>query len=121
MGGCCEMKYIIQSVSDGFQREFPHVKNVTFDNGWFILTDLNNIQWEFKREYHDILSFPEKGDWQFITDTTDLCLVENGIEKLKKKHPHMTFEKPSIKKFNGTVWITRVYELGTTNFYIIIL
>ena len=121
MGGDSRMKYIIQSVTDGFRREFSHVGNVTFNNGWFYLTDENGIKWEFKRDYHYILTFPEKGDCQFITDPTDLNLVENGIKKLKNKHPHTKFEKSSIKKFNGTVWITRIYELGTSNFYIIIL
>lgn len=114
------MKYIIQS-RDGFRREFTHVGNVTFNRGWFYLTDEYGVQWEFKREYHDILMFPEKGDWQFITESRDLYLVERSIERLKKIHPHMTFEKPSIKKYNGMAWTARIYELGTSSFYIIIL
>lgn len=114
------MKYIIES-HDGFQRVFPHAYEITLDDGWFCITDENNIKWEFNQRYHSIHKIYEKGDWEFITDNTDKILVQKGIDNLKKIYPDDTFEIPAVKKYNGNRWYARVYKMGTPVSYKIIL
>ena len=115
------MKYYIYSNSDGFRREFPHVKNVIFDNEWFYITDEKNIQWEFKKEFHTITFEYEKGDWTWITEMSDIILVKNTIDKLHKRYPNTRYKMPDIKKYNGTNWYTQIYEEDSSSYYILIL
>lgn len=113
------MKYIIES-RDGFQRVFPHAYEITLDDGWFCITDENNISWEFNIRYHTIDKIYEKGDWEFIT-VTDKLLVQRGIERLKEIYPDDLFETPSVKRYDGNQWYTTVYKWGTPISYKIIL
>lgn len=114
------MKYIIES-RDGFKRVFPHGHEITLDNGWFCITDENNIRWEFNQRHHSIHKIYEKGDWEFITDNTDKLLVQSGIEHLKNIYPYDSFETPSVKRYNGDHWYATVYICGTLISYKIIL
>ena len=114
------MIYIIES-RDGFKRVFPHAYEITLNDGWFCITDENNIRWEFNIRHHEIHKIYEMGDWEFITDEMDKHLVQKGIDLLKKEHPHTKFEIPSIKKYDGVGWYTTVYEVESTAFHIIIL
>lgn len=113
------MKYIIES-RDGFQRVFPHGYEITLNDGWFCITDENNIRWEFNIRYHTIDKIHEKGDWEFISNT-DKLLVQRGIECLKEIYPDGLFETPSVKKYDGNQWYTTVYKWGTPISYKIIL
>ena len=114
------MKYIIES-HDGFQRVFPHAGKITLDDGWFCITDENNIRWEFNIRYHEIYKIYEKGDWEFITNEMDKHMVQKGIDLLKKEYPDTTFEFPTVKKYDGDHWYTKVYKMGTPISYKIIL
>lgn len=114
------MKYIIES-RDGFQRVFPHGYEITLNDGWFCITDENNIRWEFNIRYHTIDKIHEKGDWEFITSNVDKLLVQRGIERLKEIYPDYLFETPSMKKYDGNRWYTTVYQMGTPISYKIIL
>lgn len=114
------MKYIIES-HDGFKRVFPHAYEITLDDGWFCITDENNIRWEFNIRYHEIHKIYEKGDWEFITNEMDKHLVQKGIDLLKKTYPKAIFEIPSIKKYDGNKWYTKVYKMWTHISYKIIL
>ena len=114
------MKYIIESM-DGFQRVFPHGYEITLNDGWFCITDENNIRWEFNIRYHTIDKIHEKGDWEFITDKKDILLVQRGIECLKNTYPNDSFETTSVKKYDGKHWYTKVYQMGTPISYKIIL
>ena len=114
------MKYIIES-HDGFQRVFPHAEEITLDDGWFCITDENNIKWEFNIGYHTIHKIYEKGDWEFITNEMDKHMVQKGIDLLKKEYPNTTFEIPTVKKYDGDHWYTKVYKMGTPISYKIIL
>lgn len=113
------MKYIIESM-DGFQRVFPHGHEITLNDGWFCISDENNIRWEFNIRYHTIDKIYEKGDWEFIGNT-DKLLVQRGIERLKKIYPNDSFETPSVKRYDGNHWYTAVYKWGTPISYKIIL
>lgn len=113
------MKYIIES-RDGFQRVFPHGYEITLNDGWFCITDENNIRWEFNIRYHTIDKIYEKGDWEFISNT-DKLLIQRGIERLKKIHPDDSFEIPELKKYDGNHWYAKIYQTGTSISYIIIL
>lgn len=113
------MKYIIES-RDGFQRVFPHAYEITLNDGWFCITDENNIGWEFNIRYHAIHKIYEKGDWEFISNT-DKFLVQRGIDNLKNIYPNDSFETPSVKKYDGSRWYTTVYKMGTPISYKIIL
>lgn len=114
------MIYIIES-RDGFKRVFPHAYEITLDDGWFSITDENNITWEFNIRYHTINKIYEKGDWEFITDNTDKLSLQKGIDLLRKTHPDTTFEFPTIKKYDGNHWYTTVYKMGTPISYKITL
>ena len=114
------MKYIIES-RDGFQRVFPHAYEITLNDGWFCITDENNIRWEFNIRYHTIHKIHEKGDWEFITDNTDKLLVQNVINNLKKVYPDDSFEIPAVKKYNGEHWYVTVYKMDSSISYKIIL
>ena len=114
------MIYIIES-RDGFQRVFPHSYEITLKDGWFCITDENNIRWEFNIRYHTIHKIYEKGDWEFITDNKDKLLVQTGIDLLRKTYPKTTFEIPSVKKYDGKCWYTRVYKMDSSISYKIIL
>lgn len=114
------MIYIIES-HDGFQRVFPHADKITLDDGWFCITDENNIRWEFNIRYHTIHKIYEKGDLEFITDNTDKLLVQKGIDLLKETYPNTTFEIPAVKKYDGNHWYTIVYKMGSSISYKIIL
>ena len=113
------MKYIIES-HDGFQRVFTHAYETTLDDGWFCITDENNIKWEFNIRHHEIYKIYEKGDWEFITDEDKLS-VQKGIDLLRKTYPNTPFEIPVIKKYNGNLWYTTVYKMGSPISYKIIL
>ena len=113
------MIYIIES-RDGFQRVFTHAYKTTPDDGWFSITDENNIRWEFNIRYHTMHKIYEKGDWEFITDKDKLSLQE-GIELLRKTYSDTTFEIPSVKKYDGNKWYTKVYKMGSPISYKIIL
>ena len=113
------MKYIIES-RDGFQRVFPHGYEITLNDGWFCITDENNIRWEFNIRYHTIDKIYEKGDWEFIGNT-DKLLIQRGIERLKEIYPDDLFETPSVKKYDGNNWYITVYKWGTPISYKIIL
>ena len=110
------MKYIIES-RDGFKRVFPHAYETTLNDGWFRITDENNIRWEFNIRHHTIHKIYEKGDWEFITDT-DKLLVQ---KELRKIHPYTTFEIPDVKKYDGNHWYATVYKMGLPISYKIIL
>ena len=84
------MKYIIES-RDGFQRVFPRAKYIKLDDGWFCITDENNIRWEFNIRYHEVYKIYEKGDCEFITDKRDKILVQRTINLLRKIYPNTTF------------------------------
>ena len=114
------MKYIIES-RDGFKRVFPHAYEITLDDGWFYIIDENNIRWGFNQRYHSIYKIYEKGDWEFITDNTDKLLVHKGIDHLKKIYPNTVFEIPTVKKYDGNSWYTKVYKMGSPISYKIIL
>ena len=114
------MKYIIES-RDGFNRVFPHATCVTLDDGWFCITDENNIRWEFNIRHHTIHKIYEKGDWEFITDNTDKLSVQKGINHLRKTYPNTAFEIPVIKKYDGKYWYTTVYKMDSSISYKIIL
>lgn len=114
------MKYIIES-RDGFKRVFPHAYEITLDDGWFSITDENNIRWEFNIRYHTIHKIYEKGDWEFITDNTDKLSVQKGIDLLIKTYPNTTFEIPAVKKYDGNRWYATVYKMGSPISYKIIL
>lgn len=114
------MIYIIES-HDGFQRVFQHADKITLDDGWFCITDENNIRWEFNIRYHTIHKIYEKGDWEFITDNTDKLLIKKGIDSLKKIYPNYLFEFPTVKKYDGNRWYTTVYKKGSPVLYKIIL
>ena len=114
------MKYIIES-RDGFHRVFPHAYETTLDDGWFCITDENNIRWEFNIRYHMIYKIYEKGDWEFITNYIDKLLVQRGIERLKKIYPNDSFETPSVKKYDGNQWYITVYKMDSSISYKIIL
>jgi len=114
------MKYIIES-RDGFQRVFPHAYEITLNDGWFCITDENNIRWEFNQRYHSIHKIYEKGDWEFITDKKDILLVQNGIENLKKIYPNDSFETPSVKRYDGNQWYAILYKMDSFISYKIIL
>ena len=113
------MKYIIES-RDGFTRVFPHAAYVTLDDGWFYITDENNIRWEFNIRHHTIHKIYEKGDWEFIADT-DKLLVQKGIDLLRKTYPDITFEIPTVKKYDGNSWYIKVYKMGSPISYKIIV
>ena len=113
------MKYIIES-RDGFKRVFSHAYEITLDDGWFCITDENNIRWEFNIRHHIIHKIYEKGDWEFITDK-DKLLVQKGIDLLIKTYPNTTFEIPTVKKYDGNSWYTKVYKMGSPISYKIIL
>ena len=113
------MIYIIES-RDGFQRVFSHAYEITLDDGWFCITDENNIRWEFNIRYHEIHKIYEEGDWEILTDA-DKLLVQNGIDLLRKTYPDTTFEIPVIKKYDGKQWYTTVYKMGKPISYKIIL
>ena len=114
------MKYIIES-RDGFKRVFTHAYETTLDDGWFCITDENNIRWEFNIRYHTIHKIYEKGDWEFITDEIDKHLVQEGIDLLRKTYPDTTFEIPAVKKYDGERWYATVYKMDTSISYKIIL
>lgn len=114
------MIYIIES-RDGFQRVFTHADKITLDEGWFCITDENNITWEFNIRYHEVYKIYEKGDWEFITDKTDKLSVNKEIELLKKTYPGVIFEIPEVKKYDGKRWYATVYKMGTPISYKIIL
>lgn len=114
------MKYIIES-RDGFQRVFQHAYEITLNDGWFCITDENNIRWEFNIRYHTIHKIHEKGDWEFITDKTDKILVKRAIDHLKKIHPDTEFEFPPVKIYDGNRWYITVYKMGSPISYKIIL
>lgn len=120
MGDEYRMMYYIYSRADGFRRVFPHVKNANFDDEWFYITDEKNIQWEFKKEFHTIAFEYERGDWAFIAETADRILVDRTIEKLHKKNPDVQYVVPVIKEYDGECWYTRIYESGTSDYYILI-
>ena len=114
------MIYIIES-RDGFQRVFPHSYETTLNDGWFCITDENNIRWEFNIRYHMIHKIYEKGDWEFITDKADKLLVQRAIDNLKKIYLNDSFEIPSVKKYDGNRWYATVYKMGSPISYKIIL
>lgn len=114
------MKYIIES-RDGFQRVFSHGYEITLNDGWFCITDENNIRWEFNSRYHTIHKIYEKGDWEFITDKIDKLLVQKGIYNLKNIYPNVSFETPSVKRYDGNRWYATVYKMGSPISYKIIL
>ena len=114
------MIYIIES-HDGFKRVFPHAYETTLNDGWFCITDENNIRWEFNIRYHKIHKIYEKGDWEFITDNADKLSVQKEIDLLRKTYPNTAFEIPVIKKYNGNRWYTTVYKMGSHISYKIIL
>ena len=114
------MKYIIES-RDGFQRVFPHGYKITLNDGWFCITDENNIRWEFNIRYHTIHKIHEKGDWEFITNNKDKLLVLLAIESLKNSYPNDSFETPSVKRYDGNRWYTDVYKMDSSISYKIIL
>lgn len=114
------MIYIIES-RDGFKRVFPHSTHVALINGWFRITDENNIRWEFNIKYHTIHKIYEKGDWEFITDNKDKLLVQKGIDHFKKIYPNTKFEVPAVKKYDGNCWYATVYKMGSPISYKIIL
>ena len=114
------MKYIIES-HDGFQRVFQHADKITLNDGWFIITDENNIRWEFNIRYHKIHKIYEKGDWEFITNEMDKHLVQEGIDLLKKTYPGTVVEFPAVKKYDGKHWYATVYKMGSPISYKIIL
>ena len=114
------MKYIIES-RDGFNRVFPHATYVTLDDGWFCITDENNIRWEFNIRHHTIHKIYEKGDCEFITDKTDKILVQREIVLLKKMYPDTEFEFPTVKIYDGNRWYITVYKMGSPISYKIIL
>ena len=113
------MIYIIES-RDGFKRVFTHAYETTLDDGWFCITDENNIRWEFNIRYHEIHKIYEKGDWEFITDADKLSL-QNGIDLLRKTYPNELFEIPTVKKYDGKQWYATVYKMGLPISYKIIL
>lgn len=113
------MKYIIES-RDGFQRVFSHGYEITLNDGWFCITDENNITWEFNIRYHTIDKIHEKGDWEFISNT-DKLIVQRGIERFKKICPNDSFETPSVKKYDGNHWYITVYKMDSPISYKIIL
>jgi len=114
------MKYIIES-RDGFQRVFPHAYEITLNDGWFCITDENNIRWEFNQRHHTIHKIYEKGDWEFITDNTDKLSLQRGIDLLRKTYPKESFEMPAVKKYDGNRWYATVYKMDTSISYKIIL
>ena len=114
------MKYIIES-RDGFKRVFSHAYETTLNDGWFCITDENNIRWEFNIRYHTIHKIYEKGDCEFITDKTDKLLVQRGIVLLKKMYPDTEFEFPTVKIYDGNRWYITVYKMGSPISYKIIL
>ena len=114
------MKYIIES-RDGFQRVFPHGYKITLNDGWFCITDENNIRWEFNIRHHTIHKIYEKGDWEFITDKTDKFLIQKAIDLLRKDYPNYSFETPSVKRYDGNRWYTIVYKMDSSISYKIIL
>lgn len=114
------MKYIIES-RDGFRRVFSHAYEITLNDGWFRITDENNISWEFNIRYHTINKIYEKGDWEFITDNKDKLSVNKGIDLLRKTYPDTEFEIPVVKKYDGKRWYAKVYKMGSSISYKIIL
>ena len=114
------MKYIIES-RDGFKRVFPHAYETTLSDGWFCITDENNIRWEFNIRYHTIHKIYEKGDCEFITDEMDIHLVQKAIDHFKKIYPDTEFEFPTVKIYDGNSWYTKVYKMGSPISYKIIL
>ena len=114
------MKYIIKS-RDGFKRVFPHAYKTTLNDGWFSITDENNIRCEFNIRHHTIHKIYEKGDWEFITDKTDKNLVQMEIDNLRKYYPNTTFEIPTVKRYDGNRWYAMVYKMDSSISYKIIL
>lgn len=113
------MIYIIKS-HDGFQRVFQHADKITLDDGWFCITDENNIRWEFNIRFHNVYKIYEKGDWEFITDI-DKLVIQREIDHLKEVFSNDSFEIPSVKKYDGRRWYTKVYKMGSPISYKIIL
>lgn len=114
------MIYIIES-HDGFQRVFSHADKTTLNDEWFTIRDENNIIWEFNIRYHKIHKIYEKGDWEFITDNTDKLIIQRSIDHLKEVYTNYTFEFPTVKKYDGNRWYTKVYKMGSAISYKIIL